>query len=79
MHETIIVTLITGLLSLCGTLTGAYFSNRRSTSLITYRLEQLEKKVNLHNSVIERTYILEKDTAVLHTEIDDIKRGLQND
>ena len=74
MNEVLLASAITGILSLLGTLAGAYFSNKRSTALIAYRLEQLEKKVNLHNSVIERTYILEKDTAVLHTEIDDIKR-----
>lgn len=79
MHETIIVTLITGFLSLCGTLAGAYYANRRSSALIAYRLEQLEKKVNLHNQVIERTYKLERDTAVLMTEIDDIKGRIQHD
>ena len=79
MHETIIVTLITGILSLCGTLAGAYYANRRSSAIIAYRLEQLEKKVNLHNQVIERTYKLERDTAVLMTEIDDIKGRIQHD
>ena len=79
MNEVLFASAITGIFSLLGTLAGAYFSNRRSTALISYRLEQLEKKVNLHNSVIERTYILEKDTAVLHTEIDDIKRSFQHE
>lgn len=79
MNEVLLASAITGMLSLLGTLAGAYFSNRRSTALISYRLEQLEKKVNLHNSVIERTYILEKDTAVLHTEIDDIRGRLQHE
>lgn len=79
MNEVLLTSAITGMLSLLGTLAGAYFSNRRSTALIAYRLEQLEKKVNLHNSVIERTYILEKDTAVLRTEIDDIKGRFQHE
>ena len=30
-----------------------------NTKLITYRLEQLENKVNKHNNIIERTYNLE--------------------
>ena len=79
MNEGVLASAITGVLSLLGTLAGAYFSNRRSTALISYRLEQLEKKVKLHNNVIERTYILEKDAAVLHTEIDDIKGRLSHE
>lgn len=51
-------------LALCGTLAGSYFSNRKSQALIAYRLEQLEKKVDLHNHVIERTYAIEEKQAV---------------
>lgn len=60
MLETILV----GVLSLIGTLGGAYFANRKSSALIAYRLEQLEQKVNKHNGVIERTYNLEKRVEV---------------
>ena len=37
--------------------------------LISYRLEQLEKKVDKHNEVIDRTYALEKRTAVTEEQI----------
>ena len=60
MTETIIV----AILSLCGTLVGAYMANRKSSALIEYRLKQLEEKVNKHNNVIERTYALEKRVEV---------------
>jgi hypothetical protein len=60
MGETVIVAIITGALSLAGTLAGSYFSHRKSTALIAYRIEQLEDKVNKHNQLIERTYALEK-------------------
>jgi hypothetical protein len=50
---------IVAILSLCGTLAGAYMANRKASALIAYRLEQLEEKVNKHNNVIERTYALE--------------------
>ena len=63
MSETIIVALITGGLALLGT----YLSNRKSAALIAYRLSELEKKVEKHNNVIERTYKLEEESAV-HTE-----------
>ena len=65
MTEAIIV----AVLSLIGTLAGAYFSNRKSGALIEYRLQKLEEKVNLHNSVIERTYELEKRTEVIDEKI----------
>lgn len=57
--------IIVALLSLAGTLAGAYLANRKSTALIAYRLEQLEEKVNKHNNVIERTYKLEEKEALL--------------
>jgi hypothetical protein len=60
MTEAIIV----AVLSLIGTLAGAYMANRKSSALIAYRLEQLEEKVNKHNSVIERTFELEKRISV---------------
>lgn len=53
-------TVIVGGLALIGTLAGAYLANRKSSALIAYRLEELEKKVNRHNNVIERTFELEK-------------------
>lgn len=44
---------------------GVYLSNRKQTALMAYRLEQLEKKVDKHNQVIERTYKLEQKVADL--------------
>ena len=37
--------------------------------LISYRLEQLEKKVDVHNNVIERTYELEKKSDLMEEQI----------
>lgn len=54
-------TIIVAVISLAGTLMGSYFSNSKTTALLSYRMEQLEKKVEKHNSVVERTYKLEKD------------------
>ncbi len=62
--ESIIVAVITGGLALIGTLAGSYFSNRKSTALLDYRLNLLEEKVDKHNNLIERTYHLEEQTAI---------------
>lgn len=61
--------IIVALLSLAGTLAGSYFANRKSVALISYRIEQLEKKVEKHNSVIERTFQLEKRCDVFEEKI----------
>ena len=64
-----IADIIIGVLALIGTLGGAYFANRKSSALIAYRLEQLEKKVDKHNNVIERTYALEEKTSLLEERV----------
>ena len=56
-------------LALIGTLGGAFLTHRRSVALIAYRLEQLEKKVELHNHIMERTYRLEEQEAVLEERV----------
>ena len=56
---------VTALLSFLG----VYISNRKQTVLVSYRLEQLEKKVDKHNQVIERTFKLEQ-------RVDDLEKGV---
>ena len=60
MDSTIIIALISFLGTLIGTLGGIVATNK----LTIFRIEQLEKKVEKHNKVVERVYILEKDKAV---------------
>ena len=47
--------------------------NRKTVNLIEYKLEELTKRVEKHNSVIERTYKLESKVAVVEQRLDDIK------
>ena len=56
--------IVVAVLALAGTLAGAYLANRRSTALIAYRLEALEKRVQAHNHLVERTYRLEERTEL---------------
>lgn len=56
--------IIIAILSLAGTLLGSLFGILASNKLVVYRIEQLEKKVEKHNSVIERVYNLERNEAV---------------
>lgn len=47
--------------------------NHKTMGLIEYRLKELEKKVDKHNSVIERTYNLESKVAVVEQRLDDLR------
>ena len=62
------------LLSLAGTLLGTFGGIITSSKLSNYRIEQLEKKVEKHNSIMERTYILEEKVKVANHRIDDLER-----
>lgn len=44
-----------------------------SNKLMAYRIEQLEKKVDKHNTVIDRTYRLEAEVEVIENEIENLK------
>lgn len=65
----LICALITGLLSLLG----VYMANRKNSALIAYRLQELEKKVDKHNQVIERTFVLEGQVKEIQHDITDLK------
>ena len=65
MPDGIVIALITLGGSAFGSLCGVIVSSR----LTTYRLEQLEKKVDKHNSVIDRTYKLESKYELQEEQI----------
>lgn len=65
VETSIIVALITGGMTLAGTL----ISNYAIHSKTIYRIEQLEKKQDKHNSLIERMYDLEKSVDVLKEKV----------
>lgn len=64
MSDVIIAALISAALAAAASITVAVIQHRKSVALIEYRLQQLEKKVDVHNNVIERTYKLEQHVAV---------------
>ena len=80
MSETIIV----AVLGFAGTLVGSLFGVLAANKLTNYRIEQLEKKVEKHNNVIDRVYKLEQQNAVEEEEIkvanhriDDLERKVE--
>jgi hypothetical protein len=62
-------TIIIALISFAGTLFGTFGGIITSNKLTTFRIEQLEKKVEQHNNVVKRVYELEKEKAVFEEEL----------
>lgn len=72
--------ILIAVLSFAGTALGSFGGMR----LMGYRIEQLEKKVEKHNNVIERVYKLEESEAVQNEKIavanrriDDLTKGVK--
>jgi hypothetical protein len=63
--------IIVAVLSLIGTLIGSYSGMK----LMTYRIEQLEKKVDKHNNFAERIPIIEEQIKVANHRIDDLEKN----
>ena len=61
-------------LSLLGTLLGSLAGVVASSKLVNFRLEQLERKVQAHNNLIERTFHLEAAQALLEQRLDRLEQ-----
>ena len=74
MNDVVLVAII----SLIGTLGGTFGGILTSSKLTNYRIEQLEKKVEAHNKVVERTYKLEEEQKVEEEKIKVINHRIED-
>lgn len=82
MNTDILVSLITSLATLLGVVLTVYAGGKRTRDILLYRIEQLEKAQQKHNSLIERMYRVE-ERLELHDEkikvanhrLDDLEKG----
>lgn len=65
MTDQILIALISFAGILAGSLAGIFTASRLSN----YRIEQLEKKVDKHNNLVERVYLIEQHEAVNDNKI----------
>lgn len=65
-------------LSLLGTLGGSIIGILTANQLTKYRIEQLEKKVNKHNNLVERMIVVEQSAKSAHHRIDEIFEEVHN-
>lgn len=84
MSDTIITALISSGVTLAIAFIGLVNSNRKVTQklesnneLLLYRIGELEKKMDKHNHVIERTAVVERDIKTAFSKIDDIKADIR--
>ena len=67
--ETIISGVISAIAAIVVCVINQTTQARKTAALITYKLDELTKRVDKHNNVIERTYKLEELTAVQEEQI----------
>lgn len=67
--ESIVIALITGGLAVISNVIIAFQSNSKTI----YRIDQLEKKVEKHNNMIERMYSVETKVEELEKDVIDLK------
>lgn len=69
MSENVVIALV----SCIPTIVAVIMAN----NIVTYKIEELQKRVEKHNQIIERTYILERDTKTAFNEIKEIKDDIE--
>lgn len=64
--ESIVVALIGGAV----TLAGMVLSNSRSRAVMEVKIDELSRRVEKHNCLVERMYRLERDMALVRRDVD---------
>ena len=72
----IITAIISGGSAAAAAIIVAAIQHRKTVSLLEYRLDQLEEKVDKHNNLVDRTYELEKESALHRRELKVISHRL---
>lgn len=75
MVESVAAALVSGALTLAGVLA----SNSRGRAVMEEKIDELTRRVERHNCLVERTYALERDVAVLRSDVDGLERKAERD
>lgn len=68
--ETIVVALISGGVALAGVIA----SNSKSRAVMEQKIDELTRRVEKHNCLVGRTYLLERDVALLKNDVESLER-----
>ena len=72
------VDFLTGVFSLIASLVGTFAGIITSAKLTNYQINELKKRVDKHNNVIERTYKLEEHCKYVDERIDKLESEVEN-
>ena len=67
------IAVISGLCVAIPSVISTIVSNKASSKLTLYRIDELDKKVHEHNNLIDRTYKLEQKVAIIEDNMNEIK------
>lgn len=72
-------TIIVSIISMLGTIIGSMIGVMKSNDKTLYRIEQLEKKVEAHNNLVERMTIVEQETKSNENRLKRLEMEDKND
>ena len=75
---TAVATVIGSLASGLVALVVASIQHNKTSALVAYRLDLLEKKMDKHNQVIERVTILERDSKTTFNKLDELRTDIKD-
>jgi len=73
----LIGSVIVALITVAGTVTVSVIGNRKITTLLNYRMDQVEKKVGVHNGFEGRIIKLEDAVSDIENDVAEIKADLK--
>ena len=68
---------IVGIISFLGTCIGALYGVIRASQLVNYRIGELEKRVDKHNTIIERVSLLELSNKLQQKTLDTLRAEVE--
>lgn len=69
MDNTVLTAIISGLCVGIPSVIATMMSNNKAQALMNYKIDELDKKVEKHNKVIERTFNLEEEVHILEEKM----------
>ena len=67
------IAIVSGLCVAVPSVIATITANKKSSAITDFKIEELTKKVNIHNNLIDRMYKVETRIAVIEDEIKDRK------
>ena len=74
MSDVVVTAIISGLCVAIPSVIATMSSNNKSNALMNYRIDELTKEVEKHNSVVERMAVVENSLKSVHHRIDELKK-----